>query len=175
MALIVEDGSVVPLAECYNEVAELNTYHSSRVNSAWIGTIAVKEGAIRRAADYMIQRYRQRWKGTRVSADQVLDWPRGYVYTQPFLSGGIGPNPYLLSSTTIPPLVKQAECELALRALAGPLSPDVVQWVLSETIGPISTTYDHTAPQSPQYTSIDAMLTEFLTGSSNLMSKIVRT
>jgi len=75
--LIVEDGSIVPGAESYCSVAAADAYHSGRANATWAGLDqATKEANLRKATEYMVSIYRQRWKGLRASINQALDWPR---------------------------------------------------------------------------------------------------
>lgn len=169
MTLVVEDGTVVAGAESYISVADASTYHAGRGNIAWaaIATDALREQALRRATDFMIQRYRQVWKGSRMDQSQVLDWPRGYVYLQPFIKGALYPYgtfPYMVPNNIVPDLVKRACAELALRtAVSGDLLADLSQGVVSESVGPIKTEYDRYSPQSKRYPAIDTMLAEFLT------------
>jgi len=175
MALIVEDGTVVANAESYASVSDADAYCANRGITAWAGySTAQKEQRLRRATDYMIEMYRQRWKGVRYNASQLLDWPRAYVFLSPALTGPPYPAdsvPYSVPNNIVPELVKRACIELALRVklteVSGGLLPDQTgPQVLSETVGPISTTYAPYAKQEPQYSSIDAMLAEFLTGNS---------
>lgn len=175
MALIVEDGSVVAGAESYATVAFIKAYHLARgdstVNDADDADV---EAWARKATDYMMQVYRSRWKGTRVNATQALDWPRGYVYAEPALIGGIGEFPYLLADDIVPTEVQRACAELALRAMSASLAPDLTQGVISETIGPISTQYDRSTPQSPRYRAIDNMLAPYLKAGGGASVQLVR-
>ena len=78
MALTAEDGSIVTGAESLCSVADADAYHSGRGNAAWaaLATTALKEEALRRATDFMRQRYRGRWQGRIVQKGQPQDWPR---------------------------------------------------------------------------------------------------
>jgi len=167
VSLTVEDGSVIPGAESYVSVADTEAYHLARGNSTWgLLSDGQAEEALRRATDYMIQMYRSRWKGYRKSGVQALDWPRSWVYLEPFTHGIVGTYPYLVADTIVPVEVKNACAELALKAAAGELAPDLERGVQSETIGPISTTYDKSDVQYTRYRAIDAMLRPYLEGSS---------
>jgi hypothetical protein len=178
VTLIVEDGSVVPGAESYISVADADTYHANRGNAAWADfDDDAKEGYLRNATDAMIQMYRLRWKGSRMEQAQVLDFPRGYLYLQPFIKGALYPYgtfPYMLPNNVVPDLVKNACAELALRAASGPLLSDLSQVVEREQIGPISVNYSKYSPQQKRYASIDAMLAEFLLPGGSASTALVR-
>ena len=163
MTIIVEDGTVVAGAESYATVAYADTYHSNFGNSAWASLItATKEQYLRRATQYMLQRYRKQWNGYRKDAVQVLDWPRSFVYTQPFVHGAVGAYPFLVSDIIVPEEVKVACVELALKASTATLMPDTTQQIKREKIGPIETEYSEFSQQSPQFRAIDALLSIYL-------------
>lgn len=153
MALIVEDGSIVEGAESYISVTDADAYFTARGNATWAALAeAAKEQALRKATDYMTGRYGLRWKGDRVSELQALDWPREAAYA----------NGFLIESDTVPLIVQRACAELAVRASADELQPDVGPQVKSETVGPISVTYMDGARQSDAYKAVDAMLSAYL-------------
>lgn len=166
MALIVETGSNVVGAESYLSVSDADTYHANRGNAAWAAlTTTETEQALRKATDYM-QTYRKRWKGYRSYATQPLDWPRRTILIDDsVLNSWI---PY----DSIPTEIKNACAELALRAAAGELAPDLERAVASETVGPISTTYVQGAPQYTQYRAIDMMLRPLLKNGGNGVSLV---
>ena len=159
MALIVADGTGRADAESYISVADASTYHTNRGNTAWAAASSGdQETALRRAADYMQQAYRLRWKGYRVWLSQALDWPRsGVIYRDSYLSAF-----YL--TTEVPGEVRHAQCELALRALSESLNPDVTQAIKSETVGPLKVEYDSYSPPGPVFISIDQLLLPLLKG-----------
>lgn len=160
MALIVEDGTIVAGAESYISVADADTYHSNRGATAWASlTTAAKEQALRKATDFMIQAYRQRWKGARMSATQALDWPRAWVYLGP---GANDEFPNLVADDVVPTEVKNACASLALRASSADLAPDLSQGKKRVKVGPIETEYDPYSPQSKRYAAIDAALAPYL-------------
>ena len=154
MALIVEDGSGKSDSESYISVADASTYHTARGNAAWaaLATDALREAALRRATDYMRQAYRSRWQGYKVNEDQALDWPRYDVEVEG----------YAIDSDIVPTEIKNACAELALRASAAELSPDLTQGVVREQVGPIAVEYDKHSPQATRYKAIDAMLSPYL-------------
>ncbi len=165
MALIVETGAIVAGAESYISVSGADTYHSDRGNASWAAlTTAVKEQNLRKATEYMLQVYRQRWKGSRMSSGQTLDWPRAFVYIDQILSGSSYAFPSLVSNTVVPVEVQRACAELALKSSTAELLADLTQQKASVTVGPISTTYDSSSPQFKRYTAIDAMLSPYFEG-----------
>ena len=154
MSLICEDGSGKSDSESYISVADASSYHTARGNTAWaaLATDALREAALRKATDFMRQVYRSRWQGYKVNEDQALDWPRYDVEVEG----------YAVDSDIVPTEVKNACAELALKASAAELNPDLTQGVLSETVGSISVTYDKASPQFTRYRAIDAILSPYL-------------
>lgn len=116
MTLVTTPGSAT--ADSYATLAEANTYHSDRGTSAWTGTDAVKEEALRRAVNWLDFTYRTRFPGFRTDdRDQNLEWPRDNAYDV----AGV-----FIVNTEIPIEIKRAQIEAALRELVAPgsLSPD---------------------------------------------------
>jgi hypothetical protein len=171
MALLVEDGTIVAGAESLASVADADLYHTNRGNTSWTGVTATKEAALRRATDYMQQTYRQRWKGYRKDAVQALDWPRTFVYLEEFVHGAVGTFPFLVPDTIVPLEVKNACCELALRALSGELSPDIGRQAISKAVGPIRVEYDKASQYYTVYRAVDAMIQVYLDGVMNRVSR----
>lgn len=165
MALIVENGSIVVGAESYISVADATAYHQLRGTTLWSNlTTTEMEQALRRATDFMLQKYRTCWKGSRNIVGQPLDWPRvGVVIEDGELSGFSQYGLNQVSSTVVPMEVKNACAELALRASINTLSEDQSVRILQETIGPITTKYDQYASTSVNYVQIENMLRPFLT------------
>jgi hypothetical protein len=160
MSLIVEDGSARADSESYASVAQIDAYHAARGNAQWAAlTVTEKEQAARRATDYLLQMYRTKWKGARASLNQALDWPRLEVQLDDV---GFGRMPYYVPFNTIPQQVIQATAEMALRAAAGELAPDLQRTVAEKTIGPIKTVYASGAPEYVRYRAIDMLLKPLL-------------
>jgi hypothetical protein len=135
MAIVVETGTGSATAESYVSVEQANTYFSLRGTVAWTGTEEVKEQALRKATDYLEQMYRDRWDGTRINGTQALSWPRVNAYRDGFL----------VSSNTVPPEVRIATAELALRSFTEPLLPDIDRItapISSASLGELSVSYD---------------------------------
>lgn len=134
MGLTVQDnnGSVAG-ANAYISVEEFKTYHADRGNSLAGSTDPQIEAAIIRATDYLDQRFNFVGK-KRLGRDQTTEWPRTNARDR---------DRYYIND--IPPEVKEACCEYALRALAAELNPDPERdgtgaaiASKSESVGPIS-------------------------------------
>lgn len=167
MTIIVETGAGLSTAETYITVAGADTYHSDRANSAWAAlTTQLKEAYLRRATEYMLQVYRLKWKGVRMTATQALDWPRAYVYTQPFLHGAVGEFPYLVENDIVPVEVARACAELALRAISGDLAPDIGRLKKRVKVDVIETEYVDGATPYVRFRAIDRMLDPFMSGTA---------
>jgi len=164
MTLVVESGSGLVNAESYASVADTDARHTALGNTAWTGTEATKEAALRRATEYMEQAYRTRWKGTRLTRAQALSWPRY----------GACVDGWDIPSTEIPADVVSACIDLALRALAGELNPDLERAVIREKVGPLETEYSAHSPQSPRYRAADMALSAYLKG-GGVMTTLCRT
>ena len=157
MAITTEDGTGLATAETYLSVTDALAYHSERGNTPWATiTTAQQEQALRRATEYMLQVYRGRWKGIRMLSTQALDWPRSGVY----LESPSGTDD-LVADNIVPVEVERACAELAILAAAGPLLAPTTQGVVSESIGPISVTYDKAGSQAIKRPAIDAMLAPY--------------
>ena len=170
MALIVETGAGVPGAESYLSLADADSWHSKRNNTAWSSAVDTqREAALRLATDYIDGHYRHRWHGWRVQpVNQSLEWPR-YGVPVPgsrlrsgsaFYDGFIGS--IYLPSNQIPQRLKDAVCEAALRSLAGPLLADVDQTVSREKVGPLETWYASGVDVATTYPAIDSLLSGLL-------------
>jgi hypothetical protein len=164
MALIVEDGTARADAESYISVADADTYFANRGNAAWAALdTTAKEQALRAGTDYMRQTYRLHWTGMRVTGTQALDWPRAWVALVDAPSG-YRSVPSYVPLNVIPPEIKNACAELAVRSIAAPLSPDLGPQVVREQVGPVSVDYLPGGRQALRYTAIDAMLSPYLKG-----------
>lgn len=80
MALIKEDGSVVPDANSYADAADADGYQTDRARDTWIAAApAVKDAALVRATDYIDGRWELRFSGQPLGDVQELAWPRMQV------------------------------------------------------------------------------------------------
>jgi len=156
VALIVENGTGMATAESYISVADADARATAFGNTAWTGSDALKEAALRRATRYMVQTYRNRWKGIRLIRDQALDWPRY----------GVEVDGYSIESDVVPPEIAGACADLAARALTEDLSPDLERGIVREKVGPLETEYDQYAPQAKRFVATAGLLSPFLKGSA---------
>lgn len=169
MALVIETGTGSATSESYISVADADTYHSIRSNTAWAAlTTANKEAYLRRATEYMTQAYRLRWAGARKTTTQALDWPRSFVPLLDSLSGYMT-YPAYVADDVVPAEVQRACAELALTSSTDTLAPKLERATISETVGPISVDYDKDAPQYTRYRAIDMMLQIYLIGSATML------
>lgn len=154
MSLIVETGTGIANAESYISVVDATNYHAARGNAAWaaLASDTEREQLLRKATDYMQSFYAGRWKGVRLTGTQSLDWPRSAVVVDGY------------QVAFLPADVAKACAELALRAAAGDLAPDVGAQVVSKTVGPISVTYAAGARQSTAFKAVDQLLGRYLAG-----------
>jgi|GEM_PF-626075 len=169
MALVVETGGIIPAANSYSTVLDCDTYHSDRGNAAW-GTAsdAQKTAAIISATTFLDSHYRARLKGFKVQPfTQALEWPRIAVEIPGFIDamsrsvlGNQGH--YYLPANLIPQRVKDAVCSLALRALAGPLAPDLNGALSKEKIDVIEFEYGKGNKGAVLYPEIDQLLSDYL-------------
>lgn len=151
MTLIVEDGSRVPGATSYADIATVDAYHAARCNADWTGTDAVKEAAILRAMDYL---YGLPWRGQKASEAQALDWPRSWIEDK---------DGYAVSAYAVPAQVVHALCEVALRELQSPGStmPDLGRDDMLnslEVAGAVKMTWATGAPTRTDITVIKTIL-----------------
>ena len=180
MALVVETGAIIAGAESYVDVAAADTYHLNNGNAAWAtSTTQLKEAALRKACRFLDGKYRLRLKGRRVMpVIQPLEWPRGGVsvigindrnsalYDVGF-AGQI-----FIPSNIIPQRLKDAQCELALRALSGDLATDATAGVKREKVDVLETEYFPGAvPGQMSYQVVDQLLSDYLIpfGSADLL------
>lgn len=165
MTLTVETGARVAGADSYVLTATIDTYWSARphtaLSTAWAAaTSPNKEGAAREATAFLDAIYGAFYRGTRAGYLQGLEWPR---------STALDNDGYPLPN--LPPQLVLACCELAARALSGPLAEDAtVDGVIKrkrEQVGSIveETEYADHAGRYSRYGAIDGLLAPILTGS----------
>lgn len=173
--LVVETGDGVTGADSYGTLAQLAAHHVKFGNTAWAALSAYdQEVAARKAASYITQNYSSSWKGVRMLTTQGLDWPRANVYAEPALSESLPAYPYLVADDIVPNEVFVAFADLALRAATSDLNPDLGKDVISQTVGPITTVYNASSPQSPRYRAVDMTLRPYLQSQSRVNAGVVR-
>jgi hypothetical protein len=163
VALIVEDGTGKADAESYVSVADADTRQANLGNTNWATLLtAEKEQALRRATLYIEQAYRERWTGYRLHKAQALSWPRWNVWV----------DGYPVDTDIVPPDVAHVCADLALKAAAGDLAPDLTRGIVRKKVGPLETEFDRFSPQSTRYRAIDMALSPYLKGSSAMASLV---
>jgi hypothetical protein len=175
MALIVETGAGLANAESYASVAEADTRLTAYGFTAWASlNLADKEIDLRKATDFMVDRFRTRWKGYRVNGTQALDWPRYEVERVDALAGGYGGASYY-ASDSVPAEIKNACIDLAYKSSQGiELAPDIEPAQKRVKVGPIEVEYDMTANQTTIFRAVQSKLRPFLNG-GGAMARLVRT
>ena len=138
MPLTVEDGTGVYGADAYVSAQAVDTYWANRPHSpfsaSWAaGSTANREGAIREATAYLDATYYLSYRGiSRRTEDQGLQWPRSDAYDDE-----------MFDLPDLPQQIRDATCELAVRALSEALSPDSDQQQsvkrLKEKVGAVET------------------------------------
>lgn len=132
----------------YASVTNADAYFTARATDAWLDLdLAQKETALIKATAYMEAFYR--WAGHRVTTIQSLSWPRYGVYTD-----GV-----YVDAATIPLVVINACCELALKASSGELVTDLDPLLIVEqTVDVITTKYSERRGSQVKYSYVDMML-----------------
>ncbi len=170
--IIVESGSIVTGADSYESLANAGAYLVKRGDATWAAaTAANREAALRKATTYLDGHYRKRWKGQKVyPLTQALEWPRVgvrvvdeqvYYYDTPPSFYDSEYSGYI-AITTIPQRLKDACCELALRALSAPLADDITAGIKREKVDVIETEYFQGAAPGTTYQIVDQLLSDFL-------------
>lgn len=144
MTIVVEDGVAggSPTPNSYVSVDEFTTFTTLRgLTDIAESDDDQKEFALIKATDYMGQRYRLWWKGSRVEAFQPLDWPRRGVdvpdFFDPFFKQTNVPISFqdtlFVPEDTIPQEVKDAQMLIAIATYSGSESSGVLQPSLGRT------------------------------------------
>jgi hypothetical protein len=111
MTFTVEDGTGIAGANSYATVDEADAYFAERGVATWTGSDAAKEILLIKATDYIELRFSERFKGD----IEFPDTPQGLSFPRLGITGYEG----------VPDRLKKATYEYALRAIAGPLAPDI--------------------------------------------------
>ena len=158
MTLLVETGSGSSASESLASIAYADTYLAERGYTAWAALLtAAKEQALRKATDYLEQKYSLAWEGVRKTTSQALSWPRAYVPQPQTLSGEL-----FWPDDEIPAGVIRACCLLAYRASTETLLPDQDRETDREKIGPIEIEYSSGGTVEKRYREIELILSPFI-------------
>lgn len=161
MTFVLEDGTGLADANSYGSFAGYVAYWADRGVTV-TELQAVVEPALVRATDYLDQRYP--WKGSRLTSEQALQWPRACAYGEPTFEAPCG-----VTLDGVPAQVVRACYELASRAISADLAPDPTvdasgQTVVSsrKKVGPIEveTAFNGggSSPWVKSYPEVDAIL-----------------
>lgn len=167
MAFVVEDGSGLSNATSFISVADADAYAAEVGLTAWTGSTPAKQTALIKAQRYITQTYRGLWKGVRATELQSLDWPREDVEDY---------DGYIVDSDSVPAAVKEAQVELAARALTADLISDVTSDggnIASESssVGAVSYAVTYTGGKSTQkvYTVAERLLEPYIVGGGEIV------
>lgn len=185
MTLTVEDGSGLATADSYVDVSEVTTYlaahYTTAERAAWTAaTSGDQEIATRRAFQFMVAEYRARWTGVRAHETQAGDWPRigGPEWTTlPSPSSFATDDGIWFTDDEVPQTIKDAQCELALRAIDGPLIDDVETkdaGIASESksAGGVSKSISYVSggkSTQTEYSIVERLLRPFLTSGARVV------
>lgn len=146
MTIVVEDGTVgaagSPRPNSYVTVDEFTTFNELRgLTDVAESDDDDKESALIKAADYLGQKYRLMWKGSRIEAFQPLDWPRRGVdvpdFFDPFFKQTNVPISFhdtlFVPEDVVPQEVKDAQMLIANATYSGGVSSGVLQPALGRT------------------------------------------
>lgn len=112
MPLVIEDGSLVANANSFVSVAEVRAYANARTSpiptNDPAGDAAIEAACI--VAIDFLETFRGEYQGGKVDpASQSLQWPRS----------GVTIDGWQVPTNTIPKLLKDAQCQLAIDVAAG--------------------------------------------------------
>ena len=116
--------------------------------------------ALTKAMDYMETR---QYKGYKTDNDQVLDWPRQYVYV----------DNVLLDSATVPSGIVKAQHVIALSIANGydPLAT-IERAVKREKVDVLEVEYQPNASATPILRSISAALSDYVASATSVMRSL---
>lgn len=162
MALDTTIGGDV--SDSYGSLAEADAYFAARQTGNWDGSDASKEMALRRAATYLDNVYRGKWKGVRTYQVQSLAWPRANVTD----SDG-----YYVDHLSIPENLKRAQFEAAAIIAAGTnLEAAIERATKKEKVAVIEVEYMDGAALATQYPAISNYLTDLVLTGAGVNSSV---
>lgn len=117
ISLIKEDGTGLANANVYADIGDADLYleNTGRLCDWQEFDLETRKAALIQGTDYLDQAYRRRFKGTRSSSTQRLEWPRDSVYDE------LG-----TLVTDIPEDIVNSSIEFAFSAASAPLAPTPV-------------------------------------------------
>lgn len=152
MALTVEDGTGLSDADSYRSASEFAAWcEKQNLDIAAYSDEAI-DAALRAAFDYINTKWR--YKGVRLVSSQAGEFPR---------SGCIDWSGYEVSG--VPTRVKDAQSYLAYKGLTEDILADQERGgggIVSESVGPISTTYAPGTSQDKDFTRASGLLSQYV-------------
>ena len=190
MAIIVEDGTIVAGANAYASLADLDTYHEDRLNTAWTNADdETKEAAMLRATAGLESKYLSRWIGYKsnhndANAPQFLAWPRKYDseettangYTVSTMTPLTDFDGIEIAVDTIPPALIAAYKEVCLIEIQEPFLSirlsrnDMLKY---QRVDVIEQEWLRNAPAVTQFPHIDAMLSGLASTAPVLLGAVI--
>ena len=152
--IIVEDGSGMNNSESYVDESYVNAYFLKRGNTEW-DSITNKESRIVLAMDFIENNYT--YLGTKLVSTQSLSFPR-----------------VINGETVYPIAIKNALCELALKANSGDLLQDTGKTTIREKVGTLEVEYDANQDDLTSYNYVNKLLAPYLVSTSSFSYSISR-
>ena len=154
MALVIENGQGLSNSESYVDVDYVDAYFLKRGINEW-ASLANREQLIIRAMDYIENNYT--YQGTKLVSTQSLQFPR------------------LINGETVYPIaLKNALCELALKANSGDLLQDTGKTTIREKVGTLEVEYDPNQDDLTSYNYVNKLLAPYLVSTSSFSYSISR-
>lgn len=157
------------LTNSYVSLEDAEEYFANYPNSTWDeATDDEKIAALIRGARYLDLNYD--WKGYKVDVEQLMEWPRRGVTVN---NGGVL---YLLDQDTIPDKLVQANCEAAVRHLAGtPLLPDSEREVIRERVeGAVDVEYAPGQSNQVSFREVDRLVSRYVYTAAITSAPLIR-
>ena len=154
MSLVIELGNGDSNSESYIDVTFADAYFLKRGITEWAG-LTNREQLIIRAMDYIENNYT--YQGTKLISTQALQFPR------------------LINGETVYPVaIKNALCELALKANNGDLLQDTGKTTIREKVGTLEVEYDPNQDDLTSYNYVNKLLAPYLVSISSFSYSISR-
>ena len=154
MSLVIENGEGLSNSESYVDESYVNAYFLKRGINEW-ASLTNREQLIIRAMDYIENNYT--YQGTKLLSTQALQFPR------------------LINGETVYPIaIKNALCELALKANSGDLLQDTGKTTIREKVGTLEIEYDPNQDDLTSYNYVNKLLAPYLVSTSSFSYSISR-
>lgn len=156
--IVVEDGTGKTDSNSYISEADFSTYANDR-GVTISGTASI---LLVQAMDYIEQ---QKYKGIKNSSSQALQFPRS----------GVVIDGYIQDSDSIPQLLRDAQCEVAIAIDSGNNPLSNVERVLKRTkVGSIELEYSDGSRDTVYLSAVENKLTKLISGGRSINVQVVR-